>query len=134
MNKRILLTTAGALILGATILAPLTSAYQGNPSVKGPAYSPERHEAMTKAFANKNYEEWKALMGERNGRVTQVVTKENFAKFAQAHQLMMEGKVEEAKAIRAELGLGKKDGSGQGQGVGKQGKRGGMGGNCPYMQ
>lgn len=111
-------TTAGlgalAVILGITTLSAGTAlAYQGDPAVTGPNYSPERHTAMTNAFATGDYAAWKNLMQNR-GRVAQVVTEANFAKFAEAHQLALQGKTAEAQKIRQELGLGlgARDGSG----------------------
>src|SRR4030043_1220880 len=118
MNKKLL--AVSALVLGAGVLLATTSgvlAYRGDPNVQGPNYSPERHEAMTKAFENNDYNAWKELM-QGTGRVTQVINEGNFARFAEAHKLALEGKTEEAKSIRTELGLGLRNGSGQGQGMG----------------
>ena len=118
MNKSILAVTAmalGAGVLFATV--PSALAYRGDPNVQGPNYSPERHEAMEKAFENKDYNAWKNLMQGR-GRVTQVVTEQNFARFAEAHELAEQGKIQEANQIRQELGLGLHNGSGQGQKMG----------------
>jgi hypothetical protein len=118
VNKQSILLGAAALVLGGIALAPgVVNAYQGDPNVQGPNYTPERHEAMTEAFENKDYQAWKNLM-QGKGRVTQVVNEDNFDKFAQAHQLALEGKTEEANQIRAELGLGQRNGSGMGQGQG----------------
>lgn len=106
-------------IAAAAMLFPgKANAYQGDPNVKGPNYTAQRHEAMTKAFAAKDYNAWKNLMQGR-GRVTQVVNKDNFAKFAAAHQLALQGKLSEANKIRQELGLGLHNGSGMGQGMGR---------------
>jgi hypothetical protein len=105
----------GALVLGLGIIsasAGTALAYRGDPAVKGPNYSVERHEAMTKAFENKDYTAWKNLMAGK-GRVTQVVNQDNFAKFAEAHQLALQGKTAEAQKIRQELGLGLHNGSGK---------------------
>ena len=114
-----LLVAAG--IMGSGMYA---SAYKGDPNVKGPNYTAERHEAMTKAFENNDYNAWKELMAGK-GRVTQVVNEGNFSRFAEAHKLALEGKAEEAKEIRAELGLGLGNGNGNGQGRGM-----GRGANC----
>lgn len=108
----------------AVILAgaySVSSAYRGDYSQKGSNYSEERHEAMEEAFENKDYNAWKELMGQntRMGRVTEVVNEENFSKFARAHELMEQGKYEEARQIREELGLGLKNGEGRGSGRGK---------------
>ena len=118
MNKRMfVLSLAGVAVTALAIAAPSALAYKGDPSVQGPNYTAERHETMTKAFANKDYSAWKNLMAGK-GRVTQVVTQENFAKFAEAHNLAAAGKMTEATAIRTELGLGQQNGSGRGQGMG----------------
>ena len=111
MNKRTLLIGASALLIGASALFPVTAAaYQGDPNVQGPNYSAERHTAMQKAFDSKDYDAWKALVNGR-GRMSQVITKENFSKFAEAHELAEQGKTAEAAAIRAELGLGNGSGT-----------------------
>jgi len=107
--------TVGALLAG--IVSGTALAYRGDPNVQGPNYTPERHEAMEKAFESNDYNAWKNLM-QGKGRVTQVINESNFAKFAQVHQLMEEGKTVEAQALRQELGLGLKNGSGQGNGQG----------------
>ena len=92
-----------ALIMSGIALAPkIASAYRGDPSVKGPNYTQERHDAMAKAFENNDYEAWKELMAGR-GRASQVINEGNFARFAEAYRL---GNTAEANAIRAELGLG----------------------------
>jgi len=110
-----------ALVLGVSgAIASSANAYRGDPSVKGPNYSIERHTAMEKAFETNNYLAWKNLM-QNKGKVTQVVNKDNFIKFAEAHKLAEKGDLEGAKKIRQELGLGLKNGSGQGMrnGLGK---------------
>ncbi|MFA5792060.1 MAG: hypothetical protein WC884_03420 [Candidatus Paceibacterota bacterium] len=113
MKKTTLGLGAMALVLGVTVFSAGTAlAYKGDPTVKGPNYSVERHTAMTKAFENKDYDAWKNLM-QGKGRVTQVVNKDNFAKFAEAHQLALQGKTAEAQKIRQELGLGLHNGSGK---------------------
>jgi hypothetical protein len=115
----------GALVLGLGsigLLAGTTSAYQGDPNIKGPNYSIERHEAMTNAFNNKDYTAWKNLM-QGKGRVTQVINEDNFGKFAEVHQLALQGKTDEAQKLRQELGLGLRNGTGKTSG------RMGMG-NC----
>ncbi len=105
---------AAAGLLVWSIAKP-TFAYQGDPVKRGPNCNPERHEAMIKAFEDNDYEAWKKQMQGR-GRVVQVINKDNFAKFAQAHKLAEEGKFAEAQAIRAEFGLGLRNGQGWGQG------------------
>ncbi len=116
MNRKFLALSAAVLGAGATfVTASNVLAYRGDPSTQGPNCTPERHEAMTQAFENNDYNAWKETMQGR-GRVSQVINEGNFARFAEMHKLMLEGKTEEANQIRAELGLGLRDGSGQAQG------------------
>lgn len=118
MKKTSILFGLTALIIGGTVIAPqAVLAYRGDPTVKGPNYTKERHTAMEKAFEAKDYNAWKKLMAGR-GRVTKVVNAQNFAKFAEAHKLAEQGKTIEANKIRAELGLGLHTGNGTGQGMG----------------
>lgn len=124
MNTKKLFYGISALALTAfvgTLIVGSVYAYQGDYSKKGPNYTPERHEAMEQAFAKNDYNAWKNLMQGR-GRVLQVVTKDNFAQFAKAHDLADQGKLAEADAIRESLGLrthnGQTTGMGYGQGMG----------------
>jgi len=118
MNKTSILLGLVATAIGGVAIAPHTVlAYRGDPTAQGPNYTEERHAAMEKAFEAKDYDAWKTLMVGR-GRARQVVNAENFAKFAEAHELAEQGKITEANKIRAELGLGQQNGSGMGQGMG----------------
>ncbi|MFA6458927.1 MAG: hypothetical protein WCV79_00835 [Candidatus Paceibacterota bacterium] len=112
-----------AIVLGVTaVTASSAMAYRGDPTVKGPNYSADRHTAMMKAFETKDYSAWKNLM-QNKGRASQVITEVNFAKFAEAHNLALQGKTAEAQKIRQELGLGLQNGSSRNAG----GMMGGMG-------
>lgn len=106
---------AGLALLGIMVAPQAILAYKGDPNVKGPNYTIVRHDAMEKAFDTNDYNAWKSL-STRQGRVTQVINAQNFSRFAKAHELADQGKIAEANAIRAELGLG--GGSGRGSGVG----------------
>lgn len=139
MNKKtIMLGALGLLGLGAVAFATGTFAYQGDPAKLGPNYTPERHEAMQKAFESNDYAAWKAQMGERGA--ARKVTEQNFARFSEMHKLMLEGKTIEANAIRAELGLGQGGGQGRGMGVNRGQNRGGNfvdangDGKCDHLQ
>ncbi len=115
MNKTSILLGLSALVIGGAAFIPQSVlAYRGDPTVKGPNYTQERHTAMEKAFENKDYNAWKTLMAGR-GRVSQVINEQNFAQFSQAHVLMEQGKTAEANKILAQLGLGLHDGSGMNQ-------------------
>lgn len=130
--------TATAVIVGGAILAPkLVEAYRGDPTVQGPNYSEERHATMTQAFADQDYQVWQEQMQGR-GKVSEVVTEENFSQFAEAHRLASEGKTEEARQIRQELGLGLGEGHSKGRGdqAGQAGAEKGRAqkmGNCPNL-
>ena len=118
MNKKIIILGTAGLVLGGFLLSSEKAlAYRGDSSVQGPNYSAERHDAMTQAFESNDYNAWKELM-QGKGRVTQVINEQNFARFAEAHKLALEGRIDEAQAIREELGLGLQNGSGQGMGRG----------------
>lgn len=118
MTKQSLILGALALVISGVAIAPQVLAYRGDPNVKGPNYTAERHEQMEKAFETGDYNAWKALAN-KQGRVTEVVNASNFSKFAKAHELAESGKTDEANKIRAELGLGLQNGSGMGSGMHK---------------
>jgi hypothetical protein len=129
-NKKIL---AGALALAGVISAGVytASAYQGDYTKHGPNYTEERHNKMVKIFESSDYDSWKNQMekmmkdrGGRGGRILEVINKDNFAKFSEAHKLGMAGDKEGADKIRAELGLRTSDGKGGGHGYGKGQRRG----------
>lgn len=138
MNKTMSILALGMIaLLGVGIV----SAYHGDALVQGPNYSDERHDAMEEAFANLDYAAWVELMSEdgRHPRVLDVVTEDNFAVFVEAHEAMLDGDLETAEELRAELGLGL--GNGFGNGSGHHGKGMGQGsgmkgsgnaGVCPY--
>ena len=137
----------GLLSLGIIALlgVSLVTAYRGDYSATGPDYSEERYEAMQDAFDNLDYSAWVALMSEsgRNPRVLDVVTEDNFARFAEAHEAGKAKDSERASELRAELGLkngvGSQDGYGFGSGKGlRQGSMQGSGmkgqGNFPSLE
>lgn len=117
MNKKSLILGGSLLTLGMLMFGTQkTYAYRGDPSVEGPNYSSERHAEMTQAFENNDYGAWKELM-EGKGRVTEIITEGNFARFVEAHNLAVSGDLEGAEAIRNELGLGLGDGYQNGNGL-----------------
>ena len=102
IKKTIIITP---LILLALMATSQALAYEGNPNQMGPNYSQERHEAMVKAIETRDYNAWRELVGNR-GRVSELISKDNFNKFAEAWELARAGKLAEAAKIRQELGLG----------------------------
>ena len=67
----------------------------------------EKRDEMLTALQNRDYTAWKTLMAEngKSPRVLDYVNESNFGRFAEAHALKLEGKIDEANAIRAEIGL-----------------------------
>jgi len=125
-NKKLILgISALTLAAGALLIPGKVSAYQGDYTKKGPDCDTEKHEAMEQSFENNDYQAWVELM-EGKGRVTQVVTEDNFARFAEAHKLAEEGNFDAADTIRQELGLRTRDGEKVGAGY-KQGNGQGRG-------
>ena len=121
IKKILLLISALTIISLSFLVIDNAYAYRGDYTQKGPDCTSEKHEVMEEAFENNDYQAWKNLM-QGKGRVMQVINEGNFAKFAQAHELAEQGKMDEAKQIREELGLGLKNGSGKNGGQGLRGK------------
>lgn len=120
MTKKVMVSLGVFGIIAGTIAIPGAQAYQGDPSKQGPQYSPERHEAMEKAFETNDYVAWKNLKQGR-GHVTEIINETNFAEFAKAHILFKQGQKDEAVAILKSLGLAQNNGNGMGNGFGRAG-------------
>ena len=132
MGKKIL--TVGALLLVGLLTTSAVMAYQGNPSVQGPNFSEERHEAMQDTFDNLDYQAWYDLMTEngRNPRIVEVVTEDNFVDFVEARKLASEGDLSVMNQFREQFGLGlgqMKHGNGNALGRGHDSLR--VRGSCP---
>ena len=65
----------------------------------------ELHDEIEQAIEDGEYETWKELMDGR-GRITEVVTAENFDTFAEMHEAMEDGDYAKAAELRKDLGLG----------------------------
>lgn len=122
-RNKLIMSGLLALTLGLGV-SGTAFAYQGDYSKKGPNYSQEFESEMTKVMNNVDYDGWKKLVQNKVGRVDEVITKDNFAKFAQAWRLAKEGKIKEANAIRKELGLRTGDGTRSGSGMMHRGGNG----------
>ncbi len=126
-KKTVLTLSVLGLVLGGGLIA--VDAYQGDPTVTGPNYTPERHATITQALASQDYNSWQEAMSGRP--IADKVSQEDFVKFTQAWQLAQDGKLDEARALRQEIGLGNGNmnrgankGQGQGRGGNMQGHRG----------
>lgn len=106
-----LLAISALVGAGLVLTTSAVMAYRGDPGVFGPNHTEERHEAMLQVFNKGDFKAWKELMGDRP--VTQKITEENWSKFQEMHQLRLAGKIDEANQIRAELGLGFRQGRGK---------------------
>ncbi len=73
----------------------------------------ERHSAIEDAINNGDYEEWSNLMDGR-GRISDVVTEDNFDTFVAMYEAVEEGDYEKAQELREDLGLGIRSGDGNG--------------------
>ncbi|GAB4142676.1 MAG: hypothetical protein Fur0024_5330 [Patescibacteria group bacterium] len=111
----------GSVATLAVVISTTAMAYRGDATKTGPNYDEATHEAVESALEKGDYNAWKEVFPGK-GRVLEVITKDNFGKFAEMHKLREEGKIEEANAIRAELGLGQGEmrrGGGRGAGRGQ---------------
>jgi len=81
----------------------------------GHGMNQENLTALNNAFTNNDYTSWKSLVGDNNP-MSEKITAENFSRFAEAHRLLSEGKMDKAKTIFNELGLDRGVGKGFGGG------------------
>jgi hypothetical protein len=109
-------------VVSIVALAGIAYAYRGNPSEKGPNYDAEVHEQLEAAIDAGDYDAWIRIRQDNNlpmnGRLFQVINKDNFDKYTELHDANLAGDTVKADAIKAELGLGQgmmKRGSGQGK-------------------
>ncbi len=105
-KNKLIMSGLMALVLGLGV-SGTALAYKGDFSKEGPNYTPEFQSQITEVLTNKDYEGWKDLIEEKvgNSRVTKVINKDNFGKFAEAWRLANEGKIKEANVLRKELDL-----------------------------
>jgi len=105
MKNRNTLIMSGLLALTLGLGLSGTAFAAQDFSKKSPGYSDSFDTQMTKIMASGDFEAWKALVMSKTGKVDPLITKDNFAKFAEAWKLAKEGKIKEANVIRQELGL-----------------------------
>jgi len=119
IKSRLAIALLGVLATTA-IVAGASYASEGDHSYQGKNMDPEKLEAMQEhkaqmqeIFENEDYNGWKILMEEKVARMQERVnefstniTQERFGQMSEIHALMQEGKYEEAKALKQELGLG----------------------------
>lgn len=108
MKKYVLPSVLAAVVAAGVLFGGVTLAYRGDVGQQGPYFNEKRHAAMEQAFENNDYNVWKELMQEREQnrvRVMDIVNEDNFARFAHMYELQEEGRYEEARQIREELGF-----------------------------
>lgn len=120
-NKLIVLGTLAVALLGVIAFTTKDAdAYRGDYTQVGPNHTEEREAQMEEIFESKSYEAWVALLtedGRNPGVLDKIDSQEDFNSFVEARELALEGKTEEANAIREELGLGQGQRRGNGQGM-----------------
>ena len=107
MKKKIVLPilaiAIAALVIGSSSLVNAQFG-DGGMSAGG------RDEDCQEFFENNDYEGWKNFI---NTKAAEFSSQENFENLKQVHDLMADGKIEEAESLRAELGISR---GGRGEG------------------
>lgn len=128
-SKFYLLSGFLGLAITTLLVSNLAHAYQGRPDLVGIQLDPAKQQLMEEkrqvieaerqaiedSITNQDYNTWQEIIDSRP-RITDYINQDNFAQFAEMHQLMKDGKFEEAQAIRDELGLPDRMGMGFGGG------------------
>lgn len=94
-----------SIIMGSAVFSAGASSNLKTPrSMEGCGISQEAREGVENALKNNDYNSWKSLLETSgNSEILDVVTEDNFAKFAEAFKLKESGDIEGAKAIIKEL-------------------------------
>ncbi len=95
-------------LIGMIFSVSSVFAYKADPSKTGPNYSPERHDAMLKAFENRDYDSWYELMT-KNGTTPGIlnrINKDNFDLFVELREAQFSADLDKANELKAKLGLG----------------------------
>lgn len=104
MRNKLVMSSLMTLVLGLGVSGS-AFAYQGDFSKDGPNYTSDFEAQITEMLINKDYNGWKDLIENKvgDGRVVEIITKDNFDKFVEAWKLAREGKIKEANSIRRKL-------------------------------
>ena len=110
MKTKTILGFFTIFLISTIALMGITYAYRENPSDLSPNYSSEVHEQLKVAIESGDYNEWLRIREENDlpthGRMFQVISKDNFAKYRDLHNANLAGDIDTANSIKAELGLG----------------------------
>ena len=130
MEKKQYLLVAFLGLLVTTAVVASTSFAFGGRSDDAVKINDDRQQVQ-QAITNNDYSAWQTAMTARVAEIRQQTTdleakinQDTFNKVSQAHQLMQDGKVDEAKAIFEELGMFGPMGNGHmgGRGLGMRGQ------------
>jgi len=92
------------LLVTTLAVSGLASADEGlNKFKQNRDFQPENRQAMKEVLENNDYEAFQELTA--NKPFAKEITEKDFENMQKVHSLMKEGKIEEAKALRQELGL-----------------------------
>lgn len=117
IDARFIGYTTVAMLMGMGLAAAVGASAAGRgvgyDAVERGNCDASQHEAVEQVLEAGDYDAWVALM-EGHGRITDVVTEDNFDVFIEMHEAMEDGLVEKAQELREDLGLGMhpQDGSG----------------------
>jgi len=102
------ITAAGATLVTTAVVAGGAYAYQGSQGngERGPRFDSAKHEAIKSAMENNDYDAWKEAV-DKDGKIDEKITQDNFSKLVEAYNLSKDGKHQEAKEIADELGIKK---------------------------
>lgn len=112
MKKKKTIITLSALIAAAALGTSAFVYAHGNDGFAGFGFRAEGNAEVKEAMDNGDYQAWKNLVSQK---ADEFASEENFDNMKQVHDLMAEGNVEEAEALREELGM---PGKGHGRRVG----------------
>ncbi len=116
-NKYYLATGLIGLLITTAVVASVTFADTGGDKAgnfqEKRQVMLEKRQEMKEIFENNDYDAWQDLMNEKadslEEKVSQIresITQENFDKLSEIHQLLEDGKYDEARELKEEMGLG----------------------------
>ena len=120
ISALVLAAGAGTALASSGNLA--TGVFMGRHNGNGPKaeVNSQFRTQIEAAMESGDYNAWKEAMGDKGGRMAEVITADNFSQFVEAWKLEKAGDKEGAQKIRESLGLGHPEGAGFG---GKHGNR-----------
>jgi hypothetical protein len=119
VNKK---TTVGVVMFAFIVLSIGAFAYQGiNGQKNFQNIDEDVRNQMQEALSNNDYAEWIRIKEETSvssGRVSEVITEENFQIFNEMHEAKLAGDFDKVWELKEQLGIGRM-GKGSGKGMGR---------------